>query len=69
MPAFQETGKPVLLGVTADRKADPRDRIFVPYAVVRRIGLDDALRIKRAMLRAKEPHVRQALNDFLWEFF
>ncbi len=58
-----------LLGVTADRKADPRDRIFVPYAVVRRIGLDDALRIKRAMLRAKEPHVRQALNDFLWEFF
>ncbi len=58
-----------LLGVVADPKADPRDRIMIPYAVLRQIGLDEALRFKRIMLRAKEPHVRQGLNDFLWEFY
>ena len=58
-----------LLGVVADPEADPRDRIMIPYAVLRRIGLDEALRLKRIMLRAKEPHVRQGLNDLLWEFY
>ncbi len=58
-----------LLGVVADPQADPRDRIMIPYAVLHRIGLDEALRIKRIMLRAGEPHVRQGLNDFLWEFY
>ena len=58
-----------LMGVVADHEADPRDRIMIPYVVLRQIGLDEALRLKRIMLRETEPHVRQGLNDFLWEFY
>ncbi len=61
--------KEFLMGIIKDENAYPVDRIYIPRSIVRFLGFEDIIKLKRILRKVRDPFVRKGLNDFLWEFY